>query len=204
MKRDKKKERKQALEALTRQGIYDAVIDVLMRDGMQGLTMDRVAREAGVAKGTLYIYFENKDKLLEAAVDASFDPLGRQLIDLLTGDVSPDMKLAEFTLCFLQYFEERRDLIRVFFYDLERVHADKHHYVDSRYRNMLHHLAAVIDEGIERGLFNSRDSMKVAAMYMEANMGVVMHRIYDDITGDVEHDAREIADVFMHGLQRRE
>jgi len=41
-------------------------------------------------------------------------------------------------------------------------------------------------------------------MFMEANMGMIMQRIHDGISGDVEKDARQIADIFMKGLKSRE
>lgn len=192
------------MEALTRQVIYGAVINLLMRDGIQGLTMDRVAAEAGVAKGTLYVYFENKEQLLKEAVDATFDPLINSLIVLLDGDFLPDRKLAEFSLCNLQFFDERKDLIRVLFYDREMLNSDKTHYTDSRYRNILQRLANVLDKGVEEGLFVPLDSMKVAAMFLEANMGVVMQRIQDNVSGDIERDARQVTDIFMSGLRGRD
>ena len=46
---DKKQKRKKALETLTRQGILDAVTALLIRDGIQSLTMDRVAADGGFA-----------------------------------------------------------------------------------------------------------------------------------------------------------
>jgi len=45
--------------------------------------------------------------------------------------------------------------------------------------------------------------MKVAAMFIEANIGVIMQRIHDGISGDVEKDAKQITDIFMKGLRRR-
>jgi len=45
--------------------------------------------------------------------------------------------------------------------------------------------------------------MKVAAMFMEANMGMIMQRIHDGISGDVEKDARQIADIFMKGIEEQ-
>ena len=203
MNSDKKQERKKALEALTRQGILDAAIGLLTRDGIQGLTMDRVATEAGVAKGTLYVYFTNKEEILDAAVDASFDPLIRELSVLLDDDSAPDRKLAEFSLCHLRFFDEHRDLIRVLFFDRERMHSEKNHYTDSRYRTFVQRVADVLDEGVRQGLFFPLDSMKVAAMFIEANMGMVMQRIHDGISGDVEKDARQVTDIFMEGLRRR-
>ena len=40
----------------------------MARYGMQGTTVDRVAEEAKVAKGTIYLYFQSKDELVHAAV----------------------------------------------------------------------------------------------------------------------------------------
>jgi len=200
---NKKQERKKAMEALTRQGILDAVISLLMRDGIQGLTMDRVAAEAGVAKGTLYVYFTNKEEILDAALDASFDPFIRGLSALLDDDHPPDRKLADFSLCHLRFFDENRDLIRVLFFDRERVHSEKSHYTDRRYQIFVQRVADVLDEGVGQGMFDPLDSMKVAAMFIEAHMGMVMQRIHDGISGDVEKDAKQITNIFMEGLRRR-
>jgi len=200
---DKKQERKKVLEAFTRQGILDAAIGLLTREGVQGLTMDRVAMEAGVAKGTLYVYFTNKEEILDAALDASFDPLITELSALLDDDCVPDRKLAEFSLCHLRFFDEHRDLIRVLFFDRERTHSEKNHYADNRYQTSVKQVAAVLDEGVRQGLFSSLDLMKGAAMFIEANMGMVMQRIHDGISGDVEKDAKQITDLFMEGLRKR-
>ena len=202
---NKKQERKKAMEALTRQGILDVVIGLLMCDGIQGLTMDRVALEAGVAKGTLYVYFENKEQLLEAAVEVSFDPLIRELsVLLLDNDRAPERKLEEFSLCHLRFFNEQRDLVRVLFFDRERVRSEKNYYTNKKYRTIVQQVADVLDEGIRQGLIIPLDSMKVAAMFIEAHMGMVMQRIHDEISGDVEKDAKQITNIFMEGLRRRE
>jgi len=200
---DKKQERKRALEAFTRQGILDAAIGVLMRDGIQGLTMDRMATEAGVAKGTLYVYFTNKEEILDAALEASFDPLSRESFALLEGDYVPDRKLEEFSLCQLRFFDKHRDLIRVLFFDRERIHSEKNHYADDRYQTFVQRVANVLDEGIRQSLFSPLDSMKVAAMFIEANMGMVMQRIHDGVSGEVEKDARQVTEIFMEGLKKR-
>jgi len=69
---DKNQERKKVLEAFTRKDILDSAVGLLTRNGIQGLTMDRVAAEAGVAKGTLYVYFKNKEEILDAALRCVF------------------------------------------------------------------------------------------------------------------------------------
>jgi AcrR family transcriptional regulator len=203
MGRNQKQERKKVLEAFTRHGILNAAIGLLIREGIQGMTMDGVAAEAGVAKGTLYIYFENKKQMLETAIEASFDPLVRECSAILDGDLAPDRKLKEFSLCHLRFFDEHRDLIRVLFYSRERAYSRKNRYTDARYRALVKQVADVLDEGVRQGLFVPLESMKVATMFVEANIGMVMQRIHDGISGDVEKDTKQITDIFMKGLRKR-
>lgn len=44
--------------------IYAATLKLVKGNGLAGITMQAVAKEAGVATGTLYIYFQNKDELI--------------------------------------------------------------------------------------------------------------------------------------------
>lgn len=48
-----------------RERILEAVLAVLARDGISGVTMRAVAREAGVALGLATYHFEDKDSLVE-------------------------------------------------------------------------------------------------------------------------------------------
>src|SRR3990172_6168081 len=76
-------------KSLKRQALVEAVLHVFSVQGVDGLTMDNVAKEAGVAKGTLYAYFENKQELLKTAIEAVIAPLVEELGQLLNSDLSP-------------------------------------------------------------------------------------------------------------------
>ena len=46
--------------------IYKATLLLVTEKGLAGITMSEIAKEAGLATGTLYIYFKNKDELVNA------------------------------------------------------------------------------------------------------------------------------------------
>ena len=50
-----------------RQRILAAAVDIFYAQGLESASMDQIARAAEVAKGTLYLYFANKDDLVEQA-----------------------------------------------------------------------------------------------------------------------------------------
>jgi len=61
--------RRAALEAERREQILDAALRLWTRRGFDASSVDALAREAGVAKGTIYLYFATKEQLLAAAVE---------------------------------------------------------------------------------------------------------------------------------------
>src|SRR3954447_22486543 len=52
-----------------RRQIVDGARKVFMNLGFDGASMGEVARSAGVSKGTLYVYFADKNRLFEAIVE---------------------------------------------------------------------------------------------------------------------------------------
>ncbi|HMK45036.1 MAG TPA: TetR/AcrR family transcriptional regulator [Methanocella sp.] len=61
-------ERKSKEKGERRKIILDAALKLFSSKGYENVTMDDVARETGLAKGTLYLYFKNKETLYVAAV----------------------------------------------------------------------------------------------------------------------------------------
>src|SRR3954464_4238399 len=53
-------------QADKRQAIRAAAIRLIARSGLHNTPMSAIAREAGVAAGTIYVYFESKEELINA------------------------------------------------------------------------------------------------------------------------------------------
>lgn len=58
-----------------RRHIVESSRSLILRQGLRGTTMEAIAREAEVAKATLYAYFRDKDAVFAAVVDALLDEL---------------------------------------------------------------------------------------------------------------------------------
>ena len=65
-----------------RQTIFDASISAFTIDGFHNTTMEKIAKKAGIAKGTLYLYFKSKDELIVSITDQYFEKLKKKLIPL--------------------------------------------------------------------------------------------------------------------------
>ena len=56
-----------------RRRMLEAARLVVLRDGLRGATMEAIAREAGIAKATLYAQFSDKDAVVGALVETMLD-----------------------------------------------------------------------------------------------------------------------------------
>ncbi len=186
-----------------RQSIQEAVIQLMCREGLGAVTMERVAQEVGIAKGTVYLHYRDKQALLEAVKDAALTPMIERLDALFDSDLDPLRKLEAYSLRYLSYFDERRDLFRILIYEREVTRASGQRFRGDRYRHLVQRSAHVIRDGIESGVFRDVDPGKAAAMFIEANFAIMNQRLVGRGDTPVEDDARLISDIFLRGLVKR-
>ncbi|GAB1666927.1 TetR/AcrR family transcriptional regulator [Mannheimia haemolytica] len=94
--------------------ILSATESLIVQEGLQNLSMRSIAKEAGIASGTLYLYFKTKDDLLHS--------LAAQLLECYNGymhfEFKPEMALFEQYKALVnkkwQFLIERLDLVKQF------------------------------------------------------------------------------------------
>src|SRR5262252_4800718 len=69
-------------DGLKRRQIVTGARRVFLAQGFDAASMGAIAREAGVSKGTLYVYFKNKEELFEAIVEDRSRAQAEQIFSL--------------------------------------------------------------------------------------------------------------------------
>ncbi len=190
-------------QSFKRQSIQQAVIQLMCREGLAAVTMDRVAQEAGIAKGTIYLHYRDKQELLDDVKNSSLDPMVAKMEEIFRGDAPPNRKLQTYSLRYLTYFDERRDLFRILMYEREVVRVQGSRYQGDRYRRLVEGTARVIRDGVKSGIFRHVHAQGVAAMFIDANMAIMNQRLLTESPRPVEDDAELISELFVRGLKRR-
>jgi len=85
-------ERKEREKEKRRETIIDAAEEVIFKRGFEAATMDEIAEEAELSKGTLYLYFKNKMALYLAICERGSAKLNRQFAKVLAMD-KPGLEL---------------------------------------------------------------------------------------------------------------
>src|ERR1051326_2728317 len=96
------------------QRILDAAIEVIAEHGFFHSRVAEIADRAGVADGTIYLYFKNKDELLMAAIDSAFHRFIQRARSSLDQVVDPREKLRRMAFLHLEALGSNRRLAIVF------------------------------------------------------------------------------------------
>jgi len=161
-----------------RQRILDAARAVFFRDGFMPANLDEVAHRAGVAKGTLYRYFENKAELYVAVLSANGDAFERKMRETLVPDLPAPDQTRRLTRFYVQHWTAHREYFQIF-WALENesvigvlpdgVVAQ----VTELWQKCLRLLADVLDGGTRDGSFRPHDSWQVAIVLWTLVNGLI-------------------------------
>lgn len=191
--------RKQALDGLMKDALFEATIAVLGTHGMDGLTMDRVAAEAGIAKGSLYRYFRSKRDLLEFVYTKLIDPVFQDLEEIATKKQPAMKKLAEQLRTLLEHVSQHAQVHKLLFED-EAVHVLLQSSERRTMETACRWLAEVFDQGITEGVFRPGDPLMLATMYLGLCKSVLETQPQLEERSERENLHRLILDTFLNGV----
>jgi AcrR family transcriptional regulator len=86
-----------------RRQIIEGARQVFMTQGFDAASMNEIARAAGVSKGTLYVYFQNKEQLFEAIVGHECREQGERIFALDPEDHDIEGVLTRLGLAFVEF-----------------------------------------------------------------------------------------------------
>jgi len=199
----RRSERKKEWTTLCRRIIRSAAVAILSREGAEGLTMGKVAAEADLAKGTLYLYYKNKKELLDSVREESLMPVRQELHAVLEKAGSPVEKIRAFITLHLEYFEKNRDFFRFFLWDKRFASTYFQQSDDMDYRPSVPWVAEVLEDGIRAGAFKPMNAVKVASMLVESDWVVIAHRLQEEAPGPVQEDVEMLTEVFLKGISAK-
>jgi AcrR family transcriptional regulator len=145
---------RKAEPAARRDAILDAALTVFAERGFEAARLDDVAVRAGVAKGTLYLYFKDKEALFEEVVRSAASPIVERLSVLAA---APDMPMATMLDALFSLFEKevlgtrRKLLIRLIIAEGPRFPRIAEFYFRNVVGRIMPMLAQIAKRAAERG-----------------------------------------------------
>lgn len=181
--------------------ILDAATRVFAERGFFAAQVADIARRAGVAAGTVYLYFRSKDDLLVSLFDRTMEDAIRAGQAALQGIDDPAERLRRIARLHLERLGRDRDLAVVFQVELRQSTKFMARLSATQLRDYLGLIRDTIADGQARGVFRPQvPAMFGAKLLFGALDEMATNWILSDRRYALADDADAVVDVFLHGV----
>jgi TetR/AcrR family fatty acid metabolism transcriptional regulator len=185
-----------------RQAILRAAISVFARGGYFNSKVADIAREAGVADGTVYLYFKSKEDILHSIFDRSVeDALGaaRKRVKRLS---DPREKLRQIAHMHLERLGADRDLAVVFQVELRGSTKFMEEFSAAGFAEYLALIRSTFEEGQRAGLFRADLNARVVAKVLFGALDeMATNWILSKRRYKLAPMADQVLDIFLNGVR---
>ncbi|HEX5890878.1 MAG TPA: TetR/AcrR family transcriptional regulator [Pyrinomonadaceae bacterium] len=185
-----------------REAILRAAITVFAHNGYFNSKVADIAREAGVADGTVYLYFKSKEEILHSIFDRSVDEalaLAREQIELIT---DPRDKLRRIAFLHLERLGADRDLAVVFQVELRGSTKFMEEFSAAGFAEYLTLIRTTFEEGQRAGVFRSDlNSNVVAKIVFGALDEMATNWILSKRRYKLAPMADQVLDILLNGVK---
>ena len=184
--------------------ILDATCRVVSRHGFQGATVDRVAEEAKIAKGTIYLYFHKKEELFKAAVEQGMENFTNQVRAEVKEVSAPLEKIVCLVEAVLELSDTNRDFFKMLLLERNLLaaspdHPEASHTLDL-YLDYIRFIEETLQEAVDAGVLRPHDTEASAFALSESMRGCFQQRALGLTARSASEDAEILLDLLMHGV----
>lgn len=189
-----------------RQAIIEAAVVVFAKKGFFGAKVSEIAETAGVADGTIYLYFKSKDEILISLFEEKMESIIEDLLAILHPLDDPEEKIRRYVVAHLELVASQPELMQVLTIELRQSARFIKEYSPKGFGKYLGILGAILEEGQRRGVFRKELHPGV---FRRALFGAIDEISLEWILKSREQPlpdpkvvGLEIADFILRGLRR--
>lgn len=142
--------------------IIEAAVKVIAENGYHNSQVSKIAREAGVADGTIYLYFQNKEDVLVSLFQIKMGDFTARVRQELKHLENPYHKLAKLISMHFTMLEADRNLALVLQIQLRQSDAFIRKGIAAPLKDYFKIIEGVLEQGVRAGLFRDDINTKLA------------------------------------------
>ena len=184
--------------------IIDAATKVFAKKGFYNAKVSEIAQEAGIADGTIYIYFKHKDDILISLFEEKMQEVLDNMKQQISLESDPLKKIEKFALVHLKLIQDNKDIAEIIQVELRQSSKFMKNYHNIKFFEYLDLIGHIIQEGKEKGLIREDILPGIAK---RAFFGALdeMSRFWvlsKKPKYDIETASRQISGFFINGIKR--
>src|SRR5438132_4739380 len=145
------KTKKDVISEFRTSGILEAARKVFAKRGFHEATVDDIAEAAGVAKGTVYLYYQSKRDVYFAALKFGISQMYASLLQETKKVSTPEEKLKALIAAKLAYFDENRDFFKIYYSELGNIPTTHPAGMDNEFQALYQEQARLVEAILREG-----------------------------------------------------
>lgn len=199
--------RKERLRAVQQAAILDAAEVIFVRDGYHAAKMTDIAAKAGFSTGSLYTYFDGKEKIFQTMIADRFGVLYEKLeAQMDRADTFVEL-IAHLTTIYAEFMDERRTFMRVIHAAYPVViigpsaHAQLGDVALESYQSFVGLLERVIARGIEERVLRDLPPREMASLFLGMMDAANQLWLMEDPPSSFTEKVPRVLDVLLNGVK---
>lgn len=182
--------------------IVDAAVIVIAENGYHQAQVSKIAKEAGVADGTIYLYFKNKEEILISVFREKMGDFVEIVKNAIKKEITATEKLYEMIDSHFRWLHGDRHLAIVTQLELRQSNKDLRYRINEVLKEYLVLLDSILKEGIEKGEFDEKIDIRLARQMV---FGTIDETITSWVMNDQKYDllklAPEVHRLILNGMK---
>jgi TetR/AcrR family fatty acid metabolism transcriptional regulator len=185
-----------------RERIINAAVKVFAAKGFYCARVSDVAKEAGVADGTIYLYFDSKEDLLRGLYEENMAKINEGVRGIVLSDGPVFSRIALFFEAYAQFALDDPALAEVLTVEIRESGKFMNEFAAPMFGEFLRSLMTLIVEGQESGDFRADLTPRTVARAMFGAMDeLALAWVMSKRKWDLKRAGAEIMSVFLSGIQ---
>ncbi len=192
----------QSVTQTKRDSLLNAARTVFSREGYAATSVEDVAGEAGIAKGTVYLYFKSKEELYAAALLRDIRALAGEARAQMESAPSLREKIEAFLRVRLEYCRTHEEFLKIYLAEYGGMCATTSISKQMRrlQRDNLRHISSLIESAVRRREIRSVPAGPLAAKLFDIARGLVERQLLGWKEFQVRDEIEFAADLLWRGI----
>lgn len=183
--------------------ILDAAVEVIAENGYHSSQVSKIAKEAGVADGTIYLYFDNKEDILISLFQEKMGQFIEKIEDAIQSEQDADKKLYTLIEMHLQQLTENPKLAIVTQLELRQSNKHLRLKINAVLKRYLQIIDDVLKDGMEKGIFHDHLNIRLVRQMIFGTIDeVVTNWVMKEQKYDLMMQAKDVHFIISNGLKK--
>ena len=208
LEEDLKVNRKEWEREARKKDIIDVAAKLFSEKDFHEVKVDEIAERVGLSKGTLYLYFENKENLFLSIIWERMKSLMDRIKKTVTDDKPYIDRLRCFIHTYLSFFVDHQAFFKIIESEKVRMSTDEHYklhrYGKQVFVDFFKVVVEIVRVGQEEGVLRAGNSENGARFLVGMLNSFTFQRVIFDISSDLDEDVDFLVDAFLNGIGSKE